>query len=469
MLIPSFLQRQSTWDGEVSRRNSNVAALDGLRGIAALFVFFFHILFSYTRAIEYGYGQGEKNKSVLQLPFLSLWYRGHSMVAVFFVVGGYVMSLKPLSLMHSHQAVAAPGALVSSVFRRSIRIYVPAVVASFSTMLTIWLGWWEYPRRFTTNERLIVYPDLHPEPKATFALQIWDWLYATAGLTNLFNYYNRDGFLLPYYNQYDPHLWTVPFEYRSSLIVTLVLLAFSRCKFNARVLFVASTIIFCGCWDRWELVCFLSGTLLCDIDIFNQHRDRRPARLETIFEEDEEKLPQWESGKPQSSVRDSVKDQDAKHWLLLFIVGLYLLSTPNLDIGNTPGYRTLYQLTPTTYTDKKRFLQSIGAVCTTWAVTNCPMLQQPFTSPFAQYLGRISYSLYVVHGPLIHIIGYSVTPNLWIHITEGKGWDWVAGLMLGSLVLGICVAVVADLFWRGVDQRSVKLARWFETICSAEI
>lgn len=52
------------------------------------------------------------------------------MVAVFFVVGGYVMQLTPLSLMRSHQAVGALGAMVSSVVRREIRIYIPAVAAS---------------------------------------------------------------------------------------------------------------------------------------------------------------------------------------------------------------------------------------------------------------------------------------------------------------------------------------------------
>ncbi|KIW08862.1 uncharacterized protein PV09_00786 [Verruconis gallopava] len=468
-LMPSFIHRQPALGAGAGKKKSSTAALDGLRGIAALFVFCFHVLFSYTTAIEYGYGQSEANQHIVQLPFLSLFYRGHSMVAVFFVVGGYVMSIKPLSLMHSHQAAAAPGVLVSSVFRRGIRLYLPAIAATFVTMCTVYFGLWEYPRQFVTgDEQLIVYSDLHPLPKATLASQFWDWLNEVASMTDLFYYYNKNGFLLPYYNKYDPHLWTVPFEYRSSLIVTVVLLALSRCKFAVRLFLTGLIVLFCGFWDRWEVVCFLAGMILCDIDLFNQKPEPRPARLETIVEEDEDLLPQWEA-KTRLALEDSAtRNGYVKHWLLLFLAGLYLLSTPNLDIGNTPGYQTLFQLTPSTYSDKKRFLQSLGAICTVWAITNCSALQSPFVTSFAQYLGSISYSLYIVHGPLIHIVGYSITPNIWIHFTGKEGLNWIAGLILGSGILAAFVVITADIFWRHVDLKSIAIARYLECACFAD-
>lgn len=473
-LIPSYLQRRSNATEDKPRRAHRTSALDGLRGVAALFVFFFHILFSYQGFVEYGYGQSDDQRRLIQLPFISLLYRGHSMVAIFFVVGGYVLSLKPLTLIHSHQQSVAHYALVSSVFRRGIRLYIPALVATFITMLTVYLGMWEYPRQFITeDQKYINYADMHPGPKATFQEQLWDWIHATIGLTNMFTYYNKDGFMLPYYNDYDPHLWTVPFEYRSSLIVTMVLLAFSHCKTSARLLLTLGTVVFSGMWDRWELVCFLSGTFLCDLDLTTRSTTSTDSDSESDLEHDE-KLPEYEpmTMSSQDRVRKFFVQASryittilSQRWIVLFIAGLYLLSTPNFQIENTPGYRWLFAFTPRTYTDKKRFLQSVGAMLVTWSVANCTALQRPFDTRFAQYLGKISYALYIVHGPLIHVVGYSITPNIWIWITRMDGWRYWAGLFLASSVLAACVAVAADWFWRVVDTRAVRLSRWFERIC----
>jgi peptidoglycan/LPS O-acetylase OafA/YrhL len=490
--LPTYVQHRVAGTEEMARRLHSTSALDGLRGIAALFVFLFHIGFAFKEFVEYGYGQSEENMRIIQLPFLSLFYRGHGMVAVFFVVGGYVLSLKPLALIHCHRPADAHSALVSSVFRRGIRLYLPAIAVTFITMLTIFAGLWEYPRQFITEDkRYIYYSDMHPSPHSTFYEQFWDWLYATRGLTDVFNYYNKGGFMMPYYNHYDPHLWTVPFEYRSSLVVTMVILALSRCTTFARLFLIYLCIIFCGMWDRWELVCFLSGLFVCDIDM-----TVRPKTLDSMYShclesssssssasdngDFEEKLPDYSTmcpltpkqrlhrvlRKATSLLRYPLKSQSQKRWFILFIVGLYLLSTPNFQIDHTPGYQWLFShLTPSTYTDSKRFLQSLGALLVTWSIANSSTLQKPFNTSFAQYLGRISYSLYVVHGPLIHIVGFSVTPYIWIHVTGMEGiWYWI-GLGISTAILGVCVAFAADLFYRAVDMRAVRIARWFEDLC----
>jgi peptidoglycan/LPS O-acetylase OafA/YrhL len=349
------------------------------------------------------------------------------------------------------------------------------------TMLTISAGFWEYPRQFITEDRkYISYSDTHPERQSSFQLQFWDWFSATINLTDLFNYYNKNGFMMPYYNGYDPHLWTVPFEYRSSLVVTMILLAFSNCKTFARLVLTLGIIIFCGMWDRWELVCFLSGTFVCDLDMSTRAATLNDSDSDSDSELDYEKrLPSYESMplSPTSRWRQILTKSHGcttvllsrpgfKRWIIIFIAGLFLLSTPNFNIDETPGYQWLFtSLTPHTYTDKKRFLQSLGAILVTWSVANCSALQQPFDTRFAQYLGKISYALYIVHGPLIHMVGYSITPNIWIWITGMDGWSYWIGLAMGTSVLAACVAVLADWFWRVVDTRAVRLSRWFEGVC----
>ncbi len=59
-LLPSFVRPWMTKEEMKTKKLYGMPCLDGLRGIAALFVFFYHILFAYRSQpfILYGYGQG---------------------------------------------------------------------------------------------------------------------------------------------------------------------------------------------------------------------------------------------------------------------------------------------------------------------------------------------------------------------------------------------------------------------------
>ncbi|KAF1811615.1 hypothetical protein P152DRAFT_459554 [Eremomyces bilateralis CBS 781.70] len=501
LLLPSFLQARNADEESASKRRHANAALDGLRGMAALFVFFFHILFSYTDRVEYGYGRDERNTHLIQLPFLRLLIAGHAMVGVFFVVGGYVFSLRPLRLMRSRTYDRLYETVASSLFRRGIRLYLPAIAATFLTMMTIHLGLWEYPRQFADSKDYVFYADNHHRQFPTLFEQVDDWAHETWKLTDIWDYYNK-GVLMPYYNPYDPHLWTVPFEYRSSLFLVIVLFAFSKCHTPLRILFMICAIYFCGMWDRWEMVLFLSGTVLAEIKLIGEAADLDGTSAQTPQPMSLELVSSHYSSsalaEPQPPHFGPVPDNEqwtrsswlrgfrlttSRRWfqlggldfrfpqlpgglqirhLLSFVASLYLLSTPNLDVAETPGYRYLSSYTPTTYTDEKRFLQGLGATLLVYTISNSGALQIPFTSHFALYMGRISYSFYIVHGPLIHIVGYSVTPTIWNWIgMEGARW-WI-GLLLGSVVLAGCVFWVADVFESLVDRSAGKLARKLET------
>jgi len=460
-LLPNYLQR---WACCVEKPPEKLYAtsclcLDGLRGIAALFVFFFHTIWTYRNFVEFGYGAGPENNLVIQLPFIRLFYAGHAMVAVFFVVGGYVISLKPLKQMRSYAWEDLHLTLVSSLFRRGLRIYIPAIVATFMTMLTVYCGLWEYPRQYVNDRRYVNYADIHPAPADTFHAQFHDWFTSTMGMTNLWRYYN-DGFLQPYYNPYDPHLWTVAYEMRSSIIVMLTLITLSRCREITRLSLVIAMIVFCGYWDRWECMLFLSGTLLAEIDLI--YRSGLDTSYTLNLPGHVSRLSQTISTNPRFTFPGRLGE---KIWYILFTTGCYLSSCPNLAIDETPGYRTLFKLSPASITDPKRFIQGLGAVLITWSVANSPTLQKPFLTRFAQYMGKISYAFYIVHGPCIHIVGLSVTPLMWQIVGMNSIARYLLGFALGSAVLGVTVFWAADLFWRGVDCNAVKLSRRVEEWC----
>ena len=457
------------------------AALDGLRGFAAFSVFLFHILFSYTDSMEYGYGQSDENKLFIQLPYVKLAYSGHAMVTVFFVVGGYVMSIRPLMLIHSRQHVPFFNSIVSSVFRRSFRFYIPAIVMSFISMLSLYVGFWEYARQYITEDKAYVRFDDHHIPRMdSLWAQFVDWVHETKMMANIFNYYNN-GITMPYYPHYDPHLWTIPVEYRSGMLLALTILCFARCRKGMRMALMVLTILFVGMWDRWELVCFLSGSLLCEIDLItgaglNTTSDSLETEPKyTILVDSSEALPSYwpyAPGGSSHSLTSRISSFKTRSILArlapyaTFLLGLYLLSTPSLEMATTPGYTLISRLIPSSYSDPKRFPYTIGALLTVHALMRSATLRAPFLASFPQYLGKISFALYVVHGPLIHIIGLSVTPTIWARFTGIEtSTEWVMGLLLGSSVLVVCVLITADLFWRTVEAWSINVARRIEGWC----
>lgn len=475
--IPSYIRPRNDEKEQGNRRgiikSSSTSALDGLRGVAAVIVVNFHILFSYTKFHDFGYGLDEENTWFFQLPFVRLVHAGHAMVVVFFVVGGYVLSIKPLALVNSGQMDRFYGSLVSSIFRRGFRLYIPAIVATFISMVTLYAGLWEHSRQYITKDKkYIYYADNHIYPAKLFTEQILHWLEQTKLLTNVFTYYNK-GFSFPYYPQYDPHLWTIPVEYRSSLTLFLTLFALSRCKSCARIAFMLLLNLFCISWDRWELVCFLSGSLLCEIDIRTgilslpkpANYEIEPKVPQDTNTEDTPNLPLFTTTTTTTSAPTNTRLSPIKRTItfLLFTLSLYLLSAPPLKISQTPGYTSLSPLIPSTYSDPKRFPHTLGALLLLYCTLRSSTLTTVLNHPLPQYLGKISFSLYIVHGPIIHIIGYTFTPAAWKYVTGMEdAWRWGAGLVMGSAVVGVTASVVADWFWRVVERGSVEWARRVE-------
>jgi peptidoglycan/LPS O-acetylase OafA/YrhL len=78
-------------------------------------------------------------------------------------------------------------------------------------------------------------------------------------------------------------------------------------------------------------------------------------------------------------------------------------------------------------------------------------LDRWLAGPTVQYLGRISYSLYLVHVP----IGFRLS-NLLNHVVPASPPMHVA-----TAVIGLLAAIAAaDVFWRLVERPSLELSRW---------
>ena len=73
---------------------------------------------------------------------------------------------------------------------------------------------------------------------------------------------------------YSFHTWSIPVEFRGSIIIYTALAALSRCTRNARLWSEVGLIFyFMYIVDGWFCALFMAGMLLCDLDLLAQNND----------------------------------------------------------------------------------------------------------------------------------------------------------------------------------------------------
>lgn len=151
---------------------------------------------------------------------------------------------------------------------------------------------------------------------------------------------------------------------------------------------------------------------------------------------------------------------------MTFVVGLYFGSQPARDLEHAPGWRILSTFIPNHINPRDRYFPNLGAILLIWSTSCHKSLQFIFTHPVIQYLGKISYPLYLMHGAVIHTLGYGIMDFMW----SSLGRDTVIQKEIGFGVAVVWVVVVvvwmADLFMRVVDTPTVKFAKWLEEKCT---
>ena len=333
--------------------------------------------------------------------------------------------------------------MASSILRRPLRLYIPLIAAVLICGFAAWLGvfepgrrvWLEPPKNMTLHE----YPppkfgSLYNQTSNTMfhlgqGLNIWAW--------------NEN--ITP--GDYDLHLWTIPVEFRCSSILFLVLIGTSRLQQHFRLGAVISVITYCVLTDRKDAILFLAGMLMAEIDMIIRSRNIS--------------LPGHTPKKPSFGIRSA--------WLTVFMAGLHCISAPVVGIKGTSGYVTLASLVPRTLPDDSFAVQSLGAILTTWAVANSEDIKFLFTNSFSQYLSKISFALYLVHGNVLKSLQYAMMPKLWSLMggIDGPVGGWIFGWCAGMVIILPVTLWLADIFWRFIDIPSVRFAKWLEGVILA--
>jgi peptidoglycan/LPS O-acetylase OafA/YrhL len=454
--IPSFMRRS---DGAGQKKLHPTAYLDGIRGVAAFFVFIHHFILDWFPFLSNGYGANESNTNFFQLPGVRIIYSGRGMVATFFVISGYVISYKALRLMRAGHYGALLDSLASSVFRRGMRLYIPTLVCTLINLMICRMGWYRSD---------VQHHNMVPSPEETFMLQLKHWWAITLDFINPFG---DVGARHIFGNWYDGHLWTIPIEMRGSLVVFIVLVSLAKVRPAVRLLGLAGISLFALRMAHWDIFLFLSGTFLADLGFaFAARAARSPGTVSSqpdLIDHIWSCLPGFGITNYHIALAWSIGTK------ALAAIAVWLLCTPDEAMAESPGYGELFNYTPAAYVSigmVDKFWLAIGAVLFIIAVSCSPTLQRPFTTGFAQYLGNISYALYMVHGPVLYTLGMQILLRaLGAEGPEGRepyGPTAYAWAFTGCIFINTTLCFLfADWVWRIVDVRSVKFAKWVSDIC----
>ncbi|TIA29728.1 hypothetical protein D6C79_09848 [Aureobasidium pullulans] len=453
-LLPSFVQTSLHPPSQPKppKPIHPTAWLDGMRGIAAFLVFIFHISYA-THDVATAWTEG--HRGLLRLPILRFFYHGPAMVSIFFVLSGYALSYKPVKQMRSGETDSLLKGLSSSVFRRAMRLYLPCVASTLTIVVIVRLGMYDWTRELANDgKRLTGYRDRHAWRYDTLAEQLVHWGSSFLGFMNPFT--GKRMYL-------DGHLWTIPLEfvslaciggivdvlYRASIVLYATQLGLCRLRTRYRMLILPCIMAWAHYADYWVVLLFYGGFLLAELDIRRSALAASKTFSNTL-------------SSPKPSMLWSV------FYTLVFIGGLYLGGQPEQRWEHAPGWMTLWSLIPSYIHDRHRYWTGWGALLLVWSTSNSPMLQRIFNNRFTQYLGKISFSLYLVHGFMIHTLYYSLLPVVWnifgseTHLQKEVSF----GVALG--IVSVFLVWVSDVFMRLVDTPSVKFARWLEGKCVAK-
>ncbi|OAL30274.1 hypothetical protein AYO20_08848 [Fonsecaea nubica] len=490
-LTPSFASRSKSVKASTSTPADKISALDGLRGIACLIVLHEH----WTCAVDdpwRPYAMPKLATGFMWMPFVMLSWAGEAMVNLFFVISGYVLSYKPLGLLYSSGPQMMYECIASSVFRRAFRLMLPTMAAVVMIATLTQLRAFE-PARYVFNDintaqmeafdarnnvtQMIedgLFAD-NPRPRLmredppplseTFAAQVSDvvtefYMLAKGSVPGEPSQHD--------YFVYDAHIWTIPVELKSSLAIFILMMGTSMLTSGWRLFFHSVLAGFCAVQEYRSICLFVGGMIIAELDLMRKHLGRpgQSQRQGPIL--GHQSLSASSAPSPYK-IFGWLQHQDVASaaWGLCFVFGLYILSIPLLEPVTIPPYVHLARLLPAYIADKNRLIRLFGAVVTTWACVNSDIASPIFLNKVAQYLGRISFALYLTHGMLIRSLGYVVIGRLrsltGAYVREDTSlaqfvFIWLFGYLM-MLPFFLCVA---DVFWRSVDVPSVKLARDIE-------
>lgn len=446
--------------------------LDSLRGIASALVVIHHSKSSEPKSVvgfltrSYWDQPPEENRRLIQLPPFRLLFNGPSMVALFMVISGYAISL-PLLRCREDIRESNSGffrRLCSAATRRIFRIYLPSIAILFLSQLVYFCNvfQWKSADDWLGGLKPLTAPWAHIQ-------------YVLSRIVHLLDISNHQVDINFDHNRPDMRtinyqLWTMPIEFRGSCAAYLLILTFSFWRPRPRYLALAGVATYWFYMGHWDLFAFVSGILLAERHVSSESEPDGEIALSYSS-------PSLEIQKPIIKSWNKFTESIYLRHLgtsVSFILGMYFLCMCGAD-RLAREYQWLVVTQSPEWDNAEmmpRCWRSVGAVLTIYAISKSTLLQRPLNSRPLQYLGKISFPLYLVHPTVYLALKWPVRDFLWWAVTRTPypgtieaskhALPFSITWMGTMLVLGVVMVVASELWNRFVDMKSLGFARRFE-------
>ncbi|KAF4871672.1 hypothetical protein CGCSCA1_v009062 [Colletotrichum siamense] len=434
--------------------------LDGVRAIAAVSVSYNHYIMGEFAAPYNSFwaAPSSENRWLFQLPILRLPFAVHSMVPLFFIIGGYAMAHSVLARSSGGEGAFSRYFQLTLV-RRWLRLYLPIIPITVLANAAYFVG--VTTRPFAEHVTRGLKPWTAPLQHARLLV---DYLVDIAEPMNL-----------AWHEGFNNQLWTIPVTFRGSCVLYLTLLGCSLWKTQHKLvgmIGLAGYFIYHGYWD---LFCFLGGAWLAEIVALIQARH------------------EWSViGSPVLFPRRATASRARLVGLaktILLLGGLYLMCFEG-DEGTGVahvGYQWLASIRSRRWAESGRntfsvvrsCYQSLGGLMVISVIATSPSIAKRLEAPVLQYLGKISFSWYLVHqlppiilkGPLRDFFWRLLRPQDPVHLimSEALQYPWTllfAWTTTASIIFTL-TWICADLYFRQVEEKSGAVSKRIESWVNA--
>ncbi|KAJ5040650.1 acyltransferase 3, partial [Bipolaris maydis] len=339
--------------------------VDGLRGIASFMVVCGHLCTAFVPWLHQPATDTKTAPHLFQLPFFRLAVGGRSAVAIFFLVTGYVNSIGAISKSRAGNYEAAFHGIARSALARSGRLILPTMVATTISWLLAQTNAYHMTKHVDAQWIRQGWhrqePSLWMALKSLFKAQTETWVVG--------------------WDEYDGTQWTLHLFLEGAFIVYTTMFATVLVRPKARFLIYA--VLYAYFWQVGkELIIgsikglnIVTGMFLAELH--NHFKDSATSVLPAP-------IP-----------------------AMMIVFGMFMAGFPQDSFENTRWSETMATIMHTLTSEKtdiRRYWDHLGAATILMGVFFSKNARKVLTSPVFNFLGRVSFPVYLIHNTLIKTV-----------------------------------------------------------------